>query len=66
MVYCDIYELGVPNNKPISDAYAASRKYIVYLPEFSNEGLCGLGSTVLLIPVDESTQSRIENVKDYL
>ncbi|OAL54301.1 alpha/beta-hydrolase [Pyrenochaeta sp. DS3sAY3a] len=57
VVYSDIFGLGLPNNKLIADAYAASGEYLVYLPDFFKGDPVGLGIADVLLPVDANKQS---------
>ena len=59
VVYTDIFGLGLPNNKLIADAYAASGEYLVYLPDFHKGDPCGLKLADIMVPVDESKQSTL-------
>jgi dienelactone hydrolase len=57
VVYSDIFGLGLPNNKLIADAYAASGEYLVYLPDFFKGDPVALKIADALIPVDAAKQS---------
>ncbi|KAH7086567.1 Alpha/Beta hydrolase protein [Paraphoma chrysanthemicola] len=57
VVYSDIFGLGLPNNKLIADAYAASGEWLVYLPDFFKGDPVGLKVADALLPVDAAKQS---------
>ncbi|KAJ4368196.1 hypothetical protein N0V83_006552 [Neocucurbitaria cava] len=57
VVYSDIFGLGLPNNKLIADAYAATGEYLVYLPDFFKGDAVGLKVADALLPVDATKQS---------
>ncbi|OAK97797.1 alpha/beta-hydrolase [Phaeosphaeriaceae sp. SRC1lsM3a] len=57
VIYSDIFGLGLPNNKLIADAYAASGEYLVYLPDFFKGDPVGLSVADALLPVDAAAQS---------
>ncbi|KAI4709695.1 hypothetical protein J4E89_005711 [Alternaria sp. Ai002NY15] len=56
-IYSDIFGLGLPNNKIIADAYAASGEYLVLLPDFFKGDPVGLKVADALLPVDAAAQS---------
>jgi dienelactone hydrolase len=49
--------LGLPNNKIIADAYAASGEYLVLLPDFFKGDPVGLKIADALLPVNAAAQS---------
>ncbi|KAF2820343.1 alpha/beta-hydrolase [Ophiobolus disseminans] len=57
VVYSDIFGLGLPNNKILSDAMAGSGEYLVYLPDFFKGDPVGLKVADALLPVDAAKQS---------
>ncbi|KAH8723267.1 hypothetical protein GQ44DRAFT_774315 [Phaeosphaeriaceae sp. PMI808] len=59
VIYSDIFGLALPNNKLIADAYAASGKYLVYLPDFFQGDPVRLAFADALIPVDAAKQSTL-------
>ncbi|KAI8942670.1 hypothetical protein NX059_000721 [Plenodomus lindquistii] len=57
VIYSDIFGLNLPNNKLVADAYAATGKYLVYLPDFFKGDPVALSIADVLLPVDATKQS---------
>ncbi|KAF2811280.1 alpha/beta-hydrolase [Mytilinidion resinicola] len=66
VLYSDIFGLPLPNNKLIADAYAKSGEYLVYLPDFFKGDPVPLKIADILIPVDESKQSKLGKYTGFL
>jgi dienelactone hydrolase len=66
VVYSDIFGLGLPNNKLIADAYAASGEWLVYLPDFFKGDPVGLKVADALLPVDAAAQSTLAKYSGIL
>jgi dienelactone hydrolase len=59
VMYSDIFGLLLPNNKLIADSFAKSGEYLVYLPDFFEGDPVGLKVADLLIPTDNTKQSKL-------
>lgn len=59
VLYSDIFGLPLPNNKLLADAYAASGKWLVYLPDFFKGDPVPLATADVLLPVDAKAQSTL-------
>ncbi|PYI16891.1 alpha/beta-hydrolase [Aspergillus violaceofuscus CBS 115571] len=66
VVYSDIFGLPLPNNRLIADAYAKSRDYLVYLPDFFEGDPVPLKTADVLLPVDASKQSTLSKYTGIL
>jgi dienelactone hydrolase len=65
-MYSDIFGLALPNNKLIADAIAKAGDWLVYLPDFFKGDPVTLKLADVLIPVDESKQSKLSKYTGIL